>query len=302
MPRSFEFKTKTKNFIEIINKISDKYPRTKLLYNDKNSNDIIGYITFEKTNTISVLQSFSQDITWKQTTSKFIKILDKSSFNFVELKKKKRKLKNSEIELLKERIDKLENMVIKNDSEKIQNIQVNNTTKTTTNNINNININLNSYLDPSMDHIKNRDIFQFLNAHGLNGLLDLIEKFYYKNKDNYSLCIEHEKYNEMIVFNGKKWSLQNRDKTIDKILDTCSFKLNSWCEDVTGETVVEDGIKVDLINEDEIEETRDKVNEKRNLLDDPNVTKDKRNDIKLLIYNNSKKILEHIKNTNQLMN
>ena len=100
------------------------------------------------------------------------------------------------------------------------------------------------------------------------------------------------KYNEIYVYDGNSWILEKRDKTIDKIYDTCSFKLYTWLDDVTGETEIGEGIKVNLINEDDIEDTIELVNEKRNLLA---TSKDKKEEVRMLITNKSNNMKNPIK-------
>lgn len=291
--RSYEFIFRKRELLNIINKITLDIPYNKLLYKYENNN-VIGYITFEKSIRDSSLKKYSSDIKWVKTTSEFIKSLNKNEFNFSDIKPRKTKKNEEKNEI----IEKLAELAKEVKELKENNIQQQTIIKNQTQNIQ-ININnINSFKSPSTDHMNNDDFFNFINAHGLNGITRFIEKLYFKNKTNYSLYIENDRYNTMYVYHDNKWLLTNRNNSIGEIFNTCSHTINSWFEDVSGQIEIEQDdenpIVIDYIDEDEIEETENKVIEKRDLLDNPNISL--YNDVKLLIVNNSNKVKNLIKN------
>ena len=315
MSRSYEFRTSDKNFMEILNNIFLINPYSRLIYNNQTP-IIIGYITFKENIREAGLNKFSSKIVWNPKSSKELKKLNLNDFNFknlknsrietiekkeeelrekeLKLKEKEEKLKEKEEELIKEKekneqkFEKFEEKIEEKFDEKFEKFKKEIKNKKSSQNIQ-ININLNSFKDPSTDHMKNRDFLNFINAHGLNGLSNFVQRLYFQNRDNLSVFIDHDKYNQMYVYHNNNWLLTNRIKSINEIFDTCSNKLNTWCEDVTGETEIGDeDIHIDYIDEDDIEETRTRVDEKRNLLAENN--KEKQNEIKLLIVNNSSKV------------
>ena len=293
--RSYKFKLSDK-FMDDLNKIIREYSYSRLIYNNEN-NLIIGYVTFEESIRMSTLYKFSDKIEWMSIKSNLIKKLDKNDFIHYHIKSRKK----TQTELLLRKIDNLEEkfneqnaLIQQSNNFQKQNIQQQTIQQIQQTQINNFNINLNSYKDPSTDHMKNRDFMSFLDKSELNGISDFIEKMYFKNKNNFSLFIEDDKYNKICVFYNNKWITQKRDTVIDDIFKICSYKLNSWFEDVSGETIIEDDeefpITIETLDEDQIEETKNKVDEKRDLLENGYFKEKDISNIRLLVVNNSSKV------------
>lgn len=200
-----------------------------------------------------------------------------SNINFIEynklMEKKFEELKNqldiqmnNNIELRKE-IDKL----VKNNR-----IIVNNNNNNYIGNINNINIV--AYGKESCDHISDM-MFKKIIDKGFNSVPFLIEHLHF-NKDNpeyHNVYISNMRDNYVLVYDGEKWKLAEKDVIIDDMMDTKNCILSDKFDELI------DGLS-----------DKTKTRFKRFLDEsDSSLVKEKiKNDIKLLLYNN-KQIAEN---------
>jgi len=169
------------------------------------------------------------------------------------------KIKNSEVELLKQEIDilKLENIKVnkklneyEEDNEKLNYIiqQKNKIIKenkainkyTICNNTNNINCNnttnniiINNYITPNIEYLEYNIKKECVYTDYVYFLPILKALFFNKeHPENHSISYSNTRSNKMSVFNGNEWILQNRMDTINDIIDNCDDILSEFINDI----------------------------------------------------------------------
>jgi DNA-directed RNA polymerase subunit RPC12/RpoP len=148
---------------------------------------------------------------------KELELKEKEINNSKELKEKELILKGKEIEL-KEKEFKLKekelNLKISKNEIKQNNI---------TNNINNnitCNINIVAFGSENLENIPNKKILSFINR----GFMSVIQMVNYLNcnkdlPENNNIYISNKRDNNINLYNGKKWIIQEKDSTLNTILN-----------------------------------------------------------------------------------
>lgn len=102
------------------------------------------------------------------------------------------------------------------------------------NNIQN-NINLLGYLNTDISHLTDNDYLSCLN-HNYYFIPYLIKKIHFNpaKPENHNIYISNIKNNYVMLYDGKKWNLQNRNEAITDLIDDKEFimeqKLEEWIE------------------------------------------------------------------------
>ena len=204
----------------------------------------------------------------------------------------------SEIEKFKElfmgKIKKLEEknkqleLLVKTSKSKTKNI-TNNTNNTTNNGtINNINIVQFGREDSSL--LNKEEISKILYERGIDGLLASIEVFHFNNRlpqyKNIRLTNLKSKYID--IHNGTKWIKENQDKILNDTLENHTCHMQTICDDTGNSKRIKNSVK--NIIKDYSEVNKFDTEEKKITNNKKTIKKvnDKKEDVKLFIYNNSK--------------
>jgi hypothetical protein len=204
----------------------------------------------------------------------------------LEEKNKELDNKNKQLELL------VKTSKSKNNTKNITN---NNTTNTNNGTINNINIVQFGREDSSL--LNKEEISKILYERGVDGLLASIEVFHFNNRlpqyKNIRLTNLKSKYID--IHNGTKWIKENQDKVLNDTLENHTYHLQTICDDTGNSKRIKNSVKNIINDYSEVNklDTEDKklTNNKKTI---KNIS-DKKDDVKLFIYNNSK--LEEITQT-----
>ena len=145
-----------------------------------------------------------------------------------------------------------------------------------TNNIGTINNNvLLSHHDTSIEHLTNRDYMECINR-VINCIPQLIEKVHFDPKipQNHNIYISNIKNGYVMVYNGSKWMLTDRNRAITDLIDdgermVCD-KLGEW---------EGNGRKIHPI-------AMEKFNRYLDKKEDDQILNDIKNSIKLILFNN----------------
>jgi len=116
--------------------------------------------------------------------------------------------------------EKMNELAKENKELKSQNITINNTTNNNNTNYNNINIQLVAFGKEDKDSMKNSEIFQILRK-GFSSVPELVRAIHF-NKDrpeNHNVYISNMRDNYVMVYDGDKWGLRDRNETIQNIFD-----------------------------------------------------------------------------------
>ena len=240
----------------------------------------------------------NKDFCRKYTLNRHVEICDKKTITDViekdnQLKEELFKTLLKKMEILEEQNDqnndnmkkyekRLSYLKVQNDKlqEEIRNLKsskiINNTNNTNTNCNNTINqtINILSYKNTDMSHIKFSDYMKCLNRSNYC-VPQLVEDIHFNpNKpENHNIYIPNLKNNLIMLYDGKDWNLHNRDDTIDEIY-----------EDKTNILVdkIEDWEKIGKnINEVALR----KFNRYLGKKDTPGISNKIKDEIKLILYN-----------------
>jgi len=243
------------NYNECIDNIIQFKNEKSFFTYKKIEKDVVGYIILNNSTTLYHLLKINDCIKWKKTTANFIKgLCQKNILNNPNSKKSS----DEELKELQDEYDNLKNDYnnLKNKYDNLKNEydiyvkEVNNEKSVNTinihqNNIQNINITINSYKQPSIEHIKNREYKRFLDCYELNGITNLLEAIYFNPniKENHNMYIPHDRYSGIIVFENNSWVVKNKDQVVGEICHTCSNNIMGWYESVsdqdqTDETIV----------------------------------------------------------------
>jgi hypothetical protein len=215
---------------------------------------------------------------------------------FKELFLQKQDYYEKQLNALNEKNKQLE-LLVNTSKSKTKNITNNNTNNNTTNNgtINNINIIQFGREDSSL--LNKEEISKILYERGVDGLLASIEVFHFNNRlpqyKNIRLTNLKSKYID--IHNGTKWIKENQDKVLNDTLENHTYHLQTICDDTGNSKRIKNSVKNIINDYSEVNklDTEDKklTNNKKTI---KNIS-DKKDDVKLFIYNNSK--LEEIKHT-----
>ncbi len=182
------------------------------------------------------------------------------------------------------KVNTMENEItnLKNENTQLKIINNNNTINNTINNNNNntYNIQLVAYGQEQLDHLTDRHYKYIINK-GFKSIQELVKFVHFnKNKpENHNVYISNMRDCYVMIYNGKKWLLQDRDETINDIYD------------------IKKSILVDKFDEfvDDLPEYAiKKFNRFINDEQDDNVSNNVKREIKTILYNN-KNIPENTK-------
>jgi hypothetical protein len=145
--------------------------------------------------------------------------------------------------------------------------------------------------------LNKEEISKILYERGVDGLLASIEVFHFNNRlpqyKNIRLTNLKSKYID--IHNGTKWIKENQDKILNDTLENHTCHLKTICDDTGNSKRIKNSVK-NIIND--YSEVNKLDTEEKKLTNNKKIIKnisDKKDDVKLFIYNNSK--LEEIKQT-----
>ena len=113
---------------------------------------------------------------------------------------------------------------------KTKNIHVNFVKKNIQNNIKIL-----AYKNTDLSHLTDKDYMYCLNRSNFC-VPHLIKKIHFNSKkpENHNIYISNIKNKYIMVYDGKKWNLRDRDETVDDLIDKNEFvleqKLEEWIE------------------------------------------------------------------------
>lgn len=223
---------------------------------------------------------------------------------------KKLEEKNKELDNKNKQLE----LLVKTSKSKTKNITNNNTNNTTNNGtINNINIVQFGREDSSL--LNKEEISKILYERGVDGLLASIEVFHFNNRlpqyknirltnfpfgkseifqegalknMNASIHIFGGKSKYIDIHNGKKWIKENQDKILNETLENHTCHMQTICDDVGNPKRVKNSVKNIIkdyseVNKLDTEEKKITNNKKtvKNIID-------KKEEVKLFVYNNTK--------------
>ena len=97
------------------------------------------------------------------------------------------------------------------------------------------NIKLVAYKDTDLSHLTDKDYLQCLNRSNMV-IPNLIKRIHFnpKKPENQNIYISNIKNKYVMIYDGGKWNLHNREDTIDDLIDTNEIvieqKLEEWME------------------------------------------------------------------------
>jgi len=117
----------------------------------------------------------------------------------------------------------------------INQITQNNITQTQTqqtqtqNNINNITIVVLPHNKPNISHLTDLDYYNIL-GRSLNSIPQMIEQIHFNKNmpQNHNLYISNIKNKYIMAYNGKEWSIKNRDDIITDLINENELRLEDW--------------------------------------------------------------------------
>jgi hypothetical protein len=199
--------------------------------------------------------------------------------NKLEYKNRELDNKNKELELL-----------VKTSKPKNNTTNINTTNSNNTNNgiINNIQIV--QFGKESSELLTKEEISKILYDRGIDGLLASIEVLHFNNRlpqyKNIRLTNLKSKYID--VHNGIKWIKENQDKVLNDTLENHTYHLQTICDDTGNSKRIKNSVK-NIIND--YSEANKLDTEEKKLTNNKKTIKkinNKKEDVKLFIYNNSK--------------
>ena len=178
---------------------------------------------------------------------------------------------NQQLKDQREQLDKRDKQIDE------QNKQINELIKKAgiTQNIQN-NIKILAYKETDLSHLTDNDYLQCLNRSNMC-IPNLIKRIHFnpKKPENHNVYISNIKNKYVMIYDGGKWNLHNRDETIDDLIDTNEFvleqKLEEWIE-----------------NGKEYPEIMKKFNRYLEKKEKDDVINKVKEEIKLILFNNRK--------------
>jgi len=115
---------------------------------------------------------------------------------------------------------------------KNQNLTINSSNNNSNNNINITQNIINVVLphkNPSLDHLTDADYFNIL-GRSLSSIPLMIEKIHFNEDvpENHNIYIPNIKNKYAMIYNGKEWSLHNRDEIINNLITDNETRLEDW--------------------------------------------------------------------------
>ncbi len=179
-------------------------------------------------------------------------------------------------EYLKKIVDNLNKQIEEKDK------QIHELIKKAGNTITNNNINfILSYNNSSMDHISDNDMYACLRSCVLS-VPNLVQKIHFDPNvpENHNVYINNIKTEYVMVYNGKLWELKDRNEIIIDMIYKYEFKLEDWCSSEEIQKAYPNALK----HLQEYMKRRDKNEEE--------IMNNMKNEVKLILYNNKKMILD----------
>jgi len=228
----------------------DEYTHKTLIKYPKNNNEIINNDSDEDNINKceyckKVLSSYKN--LWRHLKTCKEKEKDDNNKNMIELvkllneqlKEQKEQMKEEKEHMKEEKEQMKEERQILNNQIKEQNSQIKELIKKagiTNSNINiQQNIKLLSYGNTDMSHLTDKDYMKCLN-HSNFCVPYLIEQIHFdpQKPENHNIYISNIKNNYVMLYNGKKWILKDRDEAITNLIDDKDVileqKLEEWIE------------------------------------------------------------------------
>ena len=149
----------------------------------------------------------------------------------------------------------------------------------TQNNIQN-NIKILAYKNTDLSHLTDQDYIQCLNRSNMV-IPNLIKKIHFnpKKPENHNIYISNIKNKYIMIYDGKKWNLNNQNDTIEDLIDT-------------NEIVIEQKLEEWIENGKDYPEIMKKFNRYLEKKEKDSVINKIKEEIKLILFNNRKIIKE----------
>ena len=138
------------------------------------------------------------------------------------------------------------------------------------------NIKLVAYKDTDLSHLTDKDYLQCLNRSNMV-IPNLIKRIHFnpKKPENQNIYISNIKNKYVMIYDGSKWNLHNREETIDDLIDT-------------NEIVIEQKLEEWMENGKEYPEIMKKFNRYLEKKEKDQVKNAIKEEIKLILFNNRK--------------
>jgi hypothetical protein len=196
------------------------------------------------------------------------------------------------IEKLNKKNKELEILVKTSKSKNITKNKTNNKTINNTNNgtINNTNINIVQFGKENTELLTKEEINRILYEKGVDGLLASVEIIHFNKRlpqfRNIRLTSVKSKYID--IHDGKKWKKENQGKVLGETIENHAYHLQTICDERGNPKKVKNSVK-SIIKD--FSDASKFDTEERIITNNKKIIKkinDKKEEVKLLIYNNSK--------------
>jgi hypothetical protein len=135
------------------------------------------------------------------------------------------------VKLMNKKMNSLEKQLKKRDKQLLELQKKTGVTIGQQNNIQN-NIKILAFNKTDMSHLKDKDYLKFL-SHSNFCVPHMIKKLHFDphNPENHNIYISNIKNNYVMIYDGKKWKLEDQKNVIDNMLDNSTFILEDKIED-----------------------------------------------------------------------
>ena len=183
------------------------------------------------------------------------------------------------VKLMNKKMNSLEKQLKKRDKQLLELQKKTGVTIGQQNNIQN-NIKILAFNKTDMSHLKDKDYLKFL-SHSNFCVPHMIKKLHFDphKPENHNIYISNIKNNYVMIYDGKKWKLEDQKNVIDSMLDNSTFIL---------EDKIEDWIK----NGKKYPEIMEKFNRYIEKKEHDEVLNKIKQEIKLILFNNRTLVLK----------
>ena len=183
------------------------------------------------------------------------------------------------VKLMNKKMNSLEKQLKKRDKQLLELQKKTGVTIGQQNNIQN-NIKILAFNKTDMSHLKDKDYLKFL-SHSNFCVPHMIKKLHFDphKPENHNIYISNIKNNYVMIYDGKKWKLEDQKNVIDNMLDNSTFIL---------EDKIEDWIK----NGKKYPEIMEKFNRYIEKKENDEVLNKIKQEIKLILFNNRTLVLK----------
>jgi hypothetical protein len=246
-----------KNEIEKFKKIDNSYLKYTMY---ENNNNIIGFIIINIPYRISYMSTNFNKFAWSISNIKEIMNSKNDNLTTVIEDSNSRKRIYDSLKFEKIIYEQLKKHPIKNSIK---------------NNIRNINTN--SYMNPSLDHLNINDYIECIKKE-VDCIPSLIEKIYFNTnvKENHSIYIPDVKRSYIIIYDKNKWKTHIKKTIIRQLIIICDDNIRWWFEKLKTESDVKD--ELDLIEKC--------IQNQISIRSDEQIQKQINAEIQLLLFNN----------------